>query len=654
MSRVAFALLGLVVAEVVAAVALAAAAGLTVTDLVDAFVVTNLTIGLSCGLAGVLIAWQRPRNPVGWLLLAAAVSQTTSGVGVPLGVLGTQAGWPEGVLRTVSTAVAFAWPLSIATFLPLALIAFPAGLRAGRGRTAAIVLTSVNGVLFTVSAGTEPGSLPVDPWFVLPGRSALAPLWTVAEVLNLVVFVTAVAALVVRYRRGDERTRRQLLWLVLALLGVIAMLVPWGLFGLGPILQLLAIALIPAAIAVAVLRHRLLDIRLVLSRALVYVLLTAAVLGVYAGLVAAAGGVVGGVGLGGSVLVTLVIAIAFDPVRVRLQRLADRLLYGERADPARALARIGDRLGGTDPTALLAAVCEALRLPSAALVRGETEIARHGAAPTTEAVPLVHGGERIGELVVGVRRGQGTLGRRDRAALEVLAAPLAVAVHATALTEELQRSRAQIVAAREEERRRLRHDLHDGLGPALTGISFQADAAGNLVARDPDGAARVLTALRAAATEAIADIRRIVYGLRPPALDELGLVETLRRQVEPLPGVTLTAGPLPPLPAAVEAAAYRIAVEAVTNAVRHAGGPVALGLRADDGLVVTVTDGGPRTGSWVPGVGLTSLRERAAELGGTVEAGPTDTGGRVEARLPVEVARAAGASLPGGVSEVSA
>jgi hypothetical protein len=129
-----------------------------------------------------------------------------------------------------------------------------------------------------------------------------------------------------------------------------------------------AIALVPAAIAIAVLRHQLLDIRLVLSRALVYALLTVAVLGIYTALVAGAGELAGGVGLGGSVLVTLLIAIGFDPVRVRLQRLADRLLYGDRADPVRVLARIGDRLAGTDQQALLVAVCEALRLPSAALI----------------------------------------------------------------------------------------------------------------------------------------------------------------------------------------------------------------------------------------------------------------------------------------------
>ncbi|SDE57148.1 sensor histidine kinase [Pseudonocardia oroxyli] len=635
--RAAFVLFSVVLAEVSAALALAPAAGLTLADLVDAFVVTNLVIGLSCGVAGFLIAWQRPANPVGRLLLGAAVCQSTSGVGVPLSVAGAAAGWPEPVLRTTATLVAYAWPFSIAVFLPLALLAFPDGLLPGRIWRAPVVLALVNAPLFALDSGAEPGGTPIDPWLVLPGYAALAPLWTLAEIANLVVFVSAVVGLVIRYRRGDEQRRRQLLWLVWALVGVVVMMVPWGLFGLGPVLQLLAIALVPTAIAIAVLRHQLLDIRLVLSRTVVYVLLSAAVVGILAGLVAAAGGAVGGADRETSVLVTVLVAVAFEPVRRRLQRRVDRALYGDRDDPVRALGHMGGALRSADDLAgVCAAVCAALRLPAAAVVRGGVELAGSGTWPdgTGESVALVSRGEAVGELRVGVRRGEGGLSRADRAALEVLAAPIAVAVHATALSEAVQRSRTEIVAAREEERRRLRHDLHDGLGPALTGISFQADAAGNLVAADPAAASRVLAALRAAATDAIADVRRIVYGLRPPALDELGLVEALRRHAAQLPAVTVVAPELPPLPAAVESIAYRIAVEALTNAVRHGAGPVEVRLDLTDHLQLTVSDAGPPGPVWRPGVGLTSMRERAAELGGTLDAGPTPTGGRVVAHLP--------------------
>jgi len=432
---------------------------------------------------------------------------------------------------------------------------------------------------------------------------------------------------------------------------VVVILVPWGLFDAGPILQLLAIALVPAAMTIAVLRHQLLDIRLVLSRTVLYVALTALVAAAYLGLVTLANAVLVAPGppAGNAVLAALVVAIAFHPARVRLQRLVDRALYGDRADPVRALSGMGERLRTGDPggvpddTAVLAAVCDGLRLPSAAVVRDGRETAHHG-VPTgaVESVPLVYRGEQVGELAVGVRSGQRTLDRADRAALGVLAAPLAVAVRATELSASLQRSRDRILPARHEEPPRLPPDLHDGLGPVLTGISFQADAAGNLIIADPGRASELLTALRAAATEAIDDVRRLVHDLRPPALDELGLVGALRRHADQLgtgtPAVDVDApDELPPLPAAVEVAAYRIGAEALTNAVRHAGAAhVALRIAVADALELEVRDDG-RTGDvWAPGVGLTSITERAAELGGSVRVAPGTGGGRVVARLPLD------------------
>ncbi len=658
---VAFALSALVLLELGTGVSAAVAAGWTFAVAIEAFVVTNAAIGLSCGVAGLLIAWQRPRNPVGWLLLAAGVSQSGTAAAAPLLDLAAQHGASVAVLRTLDTVVAYAWPWSIATFLPLALLLFPDGRFTGRFRRVAAALAVLSGPLFALRVGSEPaGPDPVQPWLFIPDTPSIAPLWTASELLNLLVYVLAVAGLVVRYRRGDEQRRRQLLWLVLALVLVVAIIVPWGLFDAGPILQLLAIALVPASIAVAVLRHQLLDIRLVLSRTVLYVLLTALVAVAYLGLVTLANLVLVSPGsvTGNAVLVALVVAIAFHPVRVRLQRVVDRALYGDRSDPVRALSGMGERLragdAGDGTAAVLAAICDALRLPSAAVVRDGQEGARHGEpGGAVESVPLVYRGDAVGELVVGVRSGQRGLDRADRAALEVLAAPLAVAVRATELSESLQRSRERIVAAREEERRRLRRDLHDGLGPVLTGISFQADAAGNLLTSDPSRAAQLLVALRSAATEAIDDVRRLVHDLRPPALDELGLVGALRQHADQLgagaPAVDVHApDDLPPLPAAVEVAAYRIGAEALNNAVRHAGaGHVELRITVEDALELDVRDDGRTDGAdagWTPGVGLTSMTERAAELGGTVRLTPGGDGGRVVARLPL--AGAGGAPVP--------
>jgi len=646
---VAFGLFALVVLETAVAVGAAAWAGLTWAAAVDAFVVTNVAIGLSCAVAGLLVAWQRPRYPLGWLLLAAGVFQTASAAAASLDVLGVRRGWSPSALRVLETVFAYAWPWSIALFLPLALLVFPDGLLAGRFWRAVAWFAVLAAPVFVVSAGAEPaqvvGDRTITPWPVLDDYARFAPLWVATEVANLAVFTAAIAGLVVRYRHGDEQRRRQLLWLVLALLLVIVVMVPWGLFAAGPILQLLSIALVPAAMTIAVLRHQLLDIRLVLSRTLLYALLTTAVVGTYVGLVAVADAVLrSGVGLGPSVLATLVIAVGFNPVRVRLQRAVDRAVYGDRADPARLLARMGERLQARpEPDDVLRVVADALRLPYVALRRDGAVAAEHGAAPgPTQVVALRYRGEDVGELVVGVRAGQAALDRADRAALELLAVPLAAVVNATALTEAVQRSREQIVGAREEERRRLRRDLHDGLGPVLTGIAFRADAAGNFLATDPDRAGALLRELRTSATQAIDEVRRLVYALRPPALDELGLVGALRRHVDQYDGerpvVALHAAePLPPLSAAVEVAAYRIAVEAVTNAVRHADASrVEVHLSAPaEGLSLVVTDDGPEHDGWVAGVGLTSMRERIAEPGGTVTVGPAAGGGRVAARLPL-------------------
>ncbi|MEJ2864908.1 sensor histidine kinase [Actinomycetospora flava] len=641
----AWALFAVVVLEVATAVVGAAVAGVSLAEAVDGFVVTNIAIGLSCATAGVLIAWQRPRRALGWLLLAAGVSQAATAAVAPLLDLGSQRAWAEPVLRTLDTVFVLAWPWSIALFLPLALFVFPDGLLPGRPWRAIAAATVPASVLFALNVGTEPGQTvgprTLRPWLVIEDYATLQPLWTISEILQVLTLIAAVTGLVVRYRRGDEQQRRQLLWLVLALLGMIAIVVPWGIFDAGPILQLLAIALVPAAMTIAVLRHQLLDIRLVLSRTVLYALLTVGVVGVYLALVAVADAVLRREGA--NVLVTLLIAVGFNPVRVRLQRVVDRALYGDRNDPVRALSLMGDRLRtGTGPDDVLVAVAEALRLPHVAVRREGVVTAAHGTEPsTTEVLPLRYRDEHVGDLVVGVRRGQGTLHQADRAALELLAVPLAVAVHATELSAQVQRSRAELVGAREEERRRLRRDLHDGLGPALTGIAFAADAAGNVLTTDPPRAEALLRGLRAAAGEAIDDIRRLVHALRPPALDELGLVGALRRHVDGLGGdaVTVTVhddGELPALSAAVEVAAYRIAVEAVTNAVRHAG-PSRVDVRIEDNgaLELAITDDGRSATTWDSGVGLASMRERVAELGGTLVAGPQAGGGRVSARLPL-------------------
>jgi two-component system, NarL family, sensor kinase len=194
------------------------------------------------------------------------------------------------------------------------------------------------------------------------------------------------------------------------------------------------------------------------------------------------------------------------------------------------------------------------------------------------------------------------------------------------------------VNAAEDERRRLRRDLHDGLGPILTATASKVDAAGNLLHRDPGKAEALLREVRSQLSEGLTDLRRLVYALRPPALDELGLLEALREMAAraPLPVTVDLPDALPTLPPAVEAAAYRIAAEAINNAARHASAThCRIQVRCSGSFVLEVRDDGPTRVTWKPGVGLTSLRERATDLGGSWLAGPDGSGGRVQAVLPL-------------------
>jgi two-component system NarL family sensor kinase len=660
-------LCGLAMAELAAVVVVALTGGISFASAVGTYTVTNGAMGLAFGACGLLLAWHRPRHPIGWLFLAAGVAEATAAAAIQFFQLGVRHGWPAGTLRLLGTLSVFSWPWAVGLCLPVALLLFPDGRPAGRRWRWVIGAAVAESVLFVLSfANPAPqmfGPYRLTLYGTIPFYDRLGALWALGNLAFAAVYACAIASLVVRYRRGSDIERRQLLWLLLACLAALAYgAVVWGIFATGPILGLLVFTLIPAAVAVAVLRYQLLDIRLVVSRTLVYVLLTAGAAGAYVGMVALLDEMVRSrVSLESAVVASVIIAIGFNPARVRLQRLIDRGLYGDRRDPVRAVSLVGERLAGTGTAGLasvLEALCDSLRLPFAAVRFGPAEAASYGTPPELlHRTGLSYDGARIGELVVGLRSGQRRLSPPDIAVLELLAGPLAVALHATALSAALQESRLSIVAAREEERRRLRRDLHDGLGPALPGLAFKADAARNTLRAEPAQASELLGALRADTTAAIADIRRLVYDLRPPALDDLGLIGSVRQQSARLaqrpdggsvPVAISAPETLPPLPAAVEVAGYRIITEAMTNAARHSGATridVRLTL-AGDGLCIEVCDDGGadgRTtgGAWQPGFGLISMRERAAELGGSCQAGPAaGGGGRVTARLPLTQAQA--------------
>jgi signal transduction histidine kinase len=251
-------------------------------------------------------------------------------------------------------------------------------------------------------------------------------------------------------------------------------------------------------------------------------------------------------------------------------------------------------------------------------------------------------GTPVGILVVAPRGGESTLDERDRAVLADLARQAGAAVHAEALTADLVASRQRIVEAREEERRRLRRDLHDGLGPLLTSVGLNLDALRTQLTAGNGDPLALLARAKDASSQAIADLRAVVYSLRPPALDDLGVVGAITAHVRRMGDastidIDVEDDGLPALPAAVEVALFRIAVEGVTNVVRHSEARACrIRLSVSDGsAVVEVVDDGASDLPWTPGVGTLAMRERVSELGGTLEVGPTGQGGRLRASFPL-------------------
>jgi signal transduction histidine kinase len=419
----------------------------------------------------------------------------------------------------------------------------------------------------------------------------------------------------------------------------------------------LAFLPITAAVAAAIVRGDFLDLRATLNRALVYTVLTATLLGIYGAVVVAVGSVIGGSGLAATIPATGIVAVAFAPARALLQRAVDRLIYGQRKDPARVLTNLGRRLDAALPAEqVLPVVAEtiatSLRLPYVGIrVEGGEggRLACDRGDPTDhmETFPLHHHDTVIGGLVVAPRRGQRTLSSDDRTLLNDVARQVATAVEAARLVTELAASRSRLAIAREDERAQLRRDLHDRLGPRLVGLGLQLDTLSARV--DDEHVSTAALRARAEAEEALEEIRRLARGLRPADLEDVGLVAAIETTARRLSldddrgwSVQVDAAlHLPAIAANVASAAYQIVCEALTNAHRHSGGTAAhvrVGVSADGSrLVVEVSDNGRGfPADTNEGVGLASMRQRSAAVDGTFAVTRNDgLGITVRAELPV-------------------
>jgi signal transduction histidine kinase len=510
------------------------------------------------------------------------------------------------------------------------------------------------------------------------------PTWRATPIASFIFgvgwFATGVYAQGYRLQHSrDVEERQQLKWTAVGLaMAVMGMMVYYGALVWGqspgwpqpfpndagltfyvlmrPAILTLSLAIFPICLSIAVLRYQLFDIDLVINRALVWGGLTAITMALYVVIVSALSLLFRTAGSPAAFfLATGVVAVLFQPLRESLQRGVNRLMYGERDDPYAVLSRLSQRLGGAlAPDAIAPAIVEsigaALKLPYIALhvaakvaaadQQAESDdssrpgelLAAWGRPPPYAPLrlPLVHQGQPVGELILAPRGPGESFSVLDRRLLDDLAKQAGVALYATQQTRQaqqlavdLQHSRERLVAAREEERRRLRRDLHDGLGPALASMTLKVDAARDELNYDAGSATTMLGELKSDIQAAVADIRRLVYDLRPPALDDLGLATSLCLLAERYQNTELTITcdlpeRLPALPAAVEVAVYRITAEALTNVVRHAGARacrvrLAVAQRVD--LEIS-DDGRGVPAEAVAGVGLISMRERAAELGG--------------------------------------
>ncbi|MDQ3423604.1 MAG: histidine kinase [Actinomycetota bacterium] len=574
-------------------------------------------------------AWMRP------LLLATGVCLLVASLALPAGL-------------SLSRFSDLAW-LALAVALVLALTSYPTGQPAAAGWLAAGL------VLLLGLVGVDPTDL---------FRSPELDTGSLRGWLGCALVAVLFGSWWWRGERADAETRVVLLWPVLGTFGsglLLGHLVFVGeatglaepAFVPAIVLSLLA----PASVAVGLVAPGGYDVRRLISGFVVSVVMVDLTIGIVAGSLAGWTIVTGSPPNKGTVAVlATACAAAFGPVLVRVRRTIEEVLFGGSSDPLEAMSRLGAELGAdSSPNGWVAALRSALVVPRVELrIAGALLAAAGEGTGVSKKTALRAGGEHVGDLIVTLPNQATRLPRSTRAVLDLVAAPLARALQAVRLADELHASRGRVVQAREEERRRLRRDLHDGLGPLLTGVAYTADATANVLLSDADRATALLGQLREDTTGAIAEIRRIVQGLRPPALDEVGLAGALRQHALRYDGIQVDVHCAEPaadapgrLPAAAEVVAYRVAVEALTNAVRHARPRgdqpvhVTIGVASSDAadeLVVTVQDNGGSPGPWTTGTGLASILARCDEVGGDAAAGPTPAGGRVVARLPLRPA----------------
>ena len=648
---------------------------------------------LAFATVGALVASRVPGNPVGWLLLGSALAYTLASTATGLPAHG--AAGPPGY---VAAADLTGQPLFLAGLALgfLTLLLFPTGSLLSRRWRWAGWLIVMGWLLSTVGQTFGPARLPdfdaANPAAVAgPAGRALGALQA-GQALTIAGGVLACVSLIVRFRRADSVVRKQIEWLayaaVVVLVGVLASIPLQAAPQTGSISNYqnsiisLAFAGIPVAMGIAILTRRLYDIDVIVNKTLVYGSLAAFITAVYVALVVGIGQYVGqrgNAGFGLSILATAVVAVAFQPVRERVQHLANRLVYGKRATPYEALSTFADQLGATMPAEeLLPHLAQVLAGATGAtrtqvwLCAGDRlrlEAAYPAVDPAqpqpppqpialpprglpdfpgaTTAFEVSHAGERLGALTLAKRPGEALTPVERRLAAQ-LAAQAGLALHNAGLTgqlrermAELTASRKRIVEAADSERRRLERNIHDGAQQQLVALSVMARLAETTVGSDKEGARAMVTQAQADAADALENLRDLARGIYPPLLAERGLAAALEAQVRSsaVP-VTVDADGPGRYPQDAEAAVYFCALEALQNVAKYAGASRATVSLASGNstLEFSVTDDGAGfdAGSAGYGTGLQGMADRLAALGGDLRVrSEPGRGTTVTGRLPV-------------------
>jgi signal transduction histidine kinase len=671
----------------VAALAVSAAFGVAAGDPVDAFAFTPLLLAFA--VVGAIVASHRPANPIGWLFLA-------EGLGFALGVAtDTYATYATRAGTAAPPSVAWAvWLGAIGGELgflfALAVLMFPDGrLPSPRWRVVAWLIVAGEALVVLMAATSSAAlraqisAVRVSPVRLIPDSLA-DPVINVLQTAFIPLTLAAAAGLAVRYRRATPDVRHQIKWVAYAsLLTAVALLIAGLVLG-NPLGALLAMGpLIPVAAGIAIFKYRLYDIDVVISKTIVYGSLAAFITVVYVVIVAGIGSL--GTGflragsqpdLGLSILATAIVAVAFQPVRERMQRLANRLVYGKRATPYEALSEFAGRMGGTyaadDVLPQMARVLaegtgadlavvwvkDGAELRAGACWPVDAEPPQRmplaGAAPAIPdagRVTLVeYQGETLGALSVS-KRGEPFTPVEGKL-ISHLGAQAGLVLHNIGLTgqlrarlAELQASRLRIVTAQDEQRRRIERDIHDGAQRQLLAIAGTLAVAQSLAGRDEERERALVAQLRAETSGALETLRELARGVYPPLLADQGLAAAVRAQAGKAPGpVEVSTDGVGRYPPEVETAVYFCCVEALQNAARHAPGSAVRVAMADSGAEVTfiIADNGPGfdPGGATNGTGLRNMSDRLAALGGScqVASSPgrgTTVAGRIGISAPV-------------------